>query len=159
MNGQIHKDHLLDYLLAGRAVFTLRNEQSGGRFTFKVIDFQRTEAGKAENKPDKKMWWVKVLSGPDNVSDYTFIGTIFPVSEGSKELVFKLSKKSSFTEDTLSVKVFKWFLHMAQKNAVPDHVHMFHEGQCGRCGRRLTVPESIASGYGPECIHKVGMGG
>jgi len=32
---------------------------------------------------------------------------------------------------------------------------VFHEGACGRCGRTLTVPESIASGFGPECIRYV----
>ena len=31
----------------------------------------------------------------------------------------------------------------------------WHEGRCGRCGRKLTVPESIEAGYGPECINLV----
>jgi hypothetical protein len=31
-------------------------------------------------------------------------------------------------------------------------LEFWHEGRCGRCGRRLTVPDSIASGYGPECV-------
>jgi hypothetical protein len=39
---------------------------------------------------------------------------------------------------------------------MPDGVVIWHEGRCGRCGRRLTVPESIESGYGPECIGKIG---
>ena len=34
---------------------------------------------------------------------------------------------------------------------------IWHEGKCGRCGRKLTVPESIACGFGPECIGMVGM--
>ncbi|MGQ4872128.1 MAG: DUF6011 domain-containing protein, partial [Candidatus Thorarchaeota archaeon] len=33
--------------------------------------------------------------------------------------------------------------------ALPEKVRIWHEGKCGRCGRRLTVPESIESGYGP----------
>lgn len=28
------------------------------------------------------------------------------------------------------------------------------EGACGRCGRKLTVPGSIASGIGPTCAEK-----
>jgi len=27
--------------------------------------------------------------------------------------------------------------------------------RCGRCGRVLTVPESVESGFGPECIGRL----
>src|ERR1700675_3055956 len=30
-------------------------------------------------------------------------------------------------------------------------------GKCGRCGKPLTVPESIASGFGPDCREMMGM--
>jgi hypothetical protein len=30
-------------------------------------------------------------------------------------------------------------------------LEVWHEGRCGACGRRLTVPESIERGLGPEC--------
>lgn len=35
-------------------------------------------------------------------------------------------------------------------------VEIWHEGKCGRCGRQLTVPESIESGFGPECVKMIG---
>jgi hypothetical protein len=34
---------------------------------------------------------------------------------------------------------------------------VWHEGRCGRCGRKLTVPESIESGFGPECASILGL--
>jgi hypothetical protein len=30
-------------------------------------------------------------------------------------------------------------------------MELWHEGRCGKCGRALTVPESIESGLGPVC--------
>jgi len=30
-------------------------------------------------------------------------------------------------------------------------LEIWHEGRCGRCNRKLTVPASIALGIGPEC--------
>jgi hypothetical protein len=33
---------------------------------------------------------------------------------------------------------------------------VWHEGSCARCGKKLTVPESIESGFGPECV-KLGV--
>jgi hypothetical protein len=34
---------------------------------------------------------------------------------------------------------------------------VYHEGRCGRCNRKLTVPESIETGLGPECASKLGL--
>lgn len=30
------------------------------------------------------------------------------------------------------------------------------EGKCGRCARRLTTPESVQLGFGPECAKLLG---
>ena len=42
-----------------------------------------------------------------------------------------------------------------QGAALPEGYEARHEGRCARCGRALTVPESIDSGFGPECARKV----
>ena len=39
--------------------------------------------------------------------------------------------------------------------SMPANVEINHEGRCGRCGRALTVPESVASGIGPESALKM----
>jgi len=31
-------------------------------------------------------------------------------------------------------------------------LNFFHEGKCGKCGRKLTTPESIKNGFGPTCL-------
>jgi hypothetical protein len=40
-------------------------------------------------------------------------------------------------------------------NTLPDFVEVWHEGFCGKCGKRLTVPNSIEIGIGPDCIKKL----
>jgi hypothetical protein len=35
---------------------------------------------------------------------------------------------------------------------LPECIEIWHEGKCGKCGRQLTVPSSIETGIGPECI-------
>ena len=37
---------------------------------------------------------------------------------------------------------------------MPAELEVWHQGSCGKCGRPLTVPESIASGIGPVCASK-----
>lgn len=126
------------FVKAGRAVFTVRNDQTGNRLTFKV------------NKCDgKDLWFVSVLSGPDNERYYGYLGCLF----GDE---FRRTAKSRIGEDALSCRAFRWLSGLLQSGKdLPDHVHVYHEGRCGRCGRRLTVPQSIEQGFGPECIHLV----
>lgn len=126
------------FMLAGKAIFTIRNENTGGRFTFKVNKHR-----------EKDLWFVGVLTNPDNVSGYRYLGTIF--AEG-----FRLTRKSTFTQDAESYKVFNWLYNKHKNNeALPDSVGIYHCNHCARCGRLLTVPESILTGFGPECMGRM----
>jgi hypothetical protein len=126
------------FVKARHAVFTVANSDTGNRFTFKVTKHE-----------DRDLWFVSVLRGPDNESDYTYVGAIFGHT-------FRLTRGSRVGEDARSFRVFRW-LHDCLESRVdlPAAVHVYHEGCCGRCGRRLTVPESIRQGFGPECIRHI----
>jgi hypothetical protein len=131
-------EQALKFILAGNARVTVVSKKSQARFTYRV----RRPAG---DKP----WFVSVLTGSDNENDYTFFGTIFANME------LRHSRKSSIGEEAPSVVAFRWlFSHLLRGN-LPETVEVHHEGRCGRCGRALTVPESIESGFGPECINHV----
>ena len=65
----------------------------------------------------------------------------------------------SMTQDAMPVKLLNRILARVWGD---DHAafeahgfEMLHEGRCGRCARRLTVPASVASGIGPECAKMV----
>lgn len=130
-----------DFVLAGRAVFTVSNAV-GDRYTFKVT------------QKDGKMgpvWFVSLLTGPDNEADYTYMGIL---DAWSAEVI--LTKASRYTMHSEPVRVLQWACKMVwSQRALPAGYAIHHEGQCGRCGRTLTVPESIESGFGPECVKKV----
>ena len=78
------------FVKAGKALFTIVNNATGGRFTFKVKKFD-----KAENK---EIWFVSVLNGPDNYSNYRYVGMIFGTA-------FRHTKKS-ISEDSPAYKAF-----------------------------------------------------
>jgi len=120
------------FILAGQAIFTVHNISTGGRFTYK--------SKKCENK---EIWFISSLYGPDNYLSYKYIGSIF----GNQ---FRSTKKSIKDKSFVA---FDWIWKHIEK--LPNNVEIIHEGKCGRCGKRLTVPESIKSGFGPECITKI----
>ncbi len=133
------------FMLAGSAKFTIVSKPTGTRFTYHV---------RKSAKASRDYFYVSVLVGPDNGADYAYLGFLAPrpgrVHEfshgGTKALVGK---------DAPSAKAFAWFWErMRLAHRVPSTMEFHHEGRCGRCGRSLTVPESIETGLGPECATK-----
>ncbi len=130
------------FVLAGNATFTLVSIGTGVRFTFRV----RAQRTNSVTYLAHSMRFVSVLTGSSNENDFEFLGSIF--SNGR----YSHGRKSRVTLGAPSSKAFAWFWARLAGDRGPSPVAEFwHEGKCGRCGRKLTVPESIASGIGPEC--------
>jgi hypothetical protein len=127
------------FALAGNATFTLQSLKTGTRFTFRV----RVAEG------NDTMHFCSVLIGPDNQNDYRYFGFI------RRGVFFHGGAKAKISADAPSVKAFQWFWTMQARGTPTPALEIHHQGKCGRCGRPLTVPESIQSGFGPECIGKV----
>ena len=126
--------NIREFITGGNSTFTVLNEKSAVRYTFKV-----------KKSPDDKVFFVSLLNGADNTSNYVYIGVI-------KDEVFKLTKKSALVSDSTPVRAFKWLWNNLKKdNEFPECFHFYHEGRCAKCGRKLTTPESIERGFGPVC--------
>jgi hypothetical protein len=152
------------FALAGNARFTLVSTRTGARFTFRV-------RAKKDSRDRVACYFVSVLTGPDNTSSYEFLGTIFATERvctggGSfgrqystvpaREPKFSHGKKSRIGAGAPSAKAFAWWWARAARGTETPECEVWHLGRCGRCGRDLTVPESIACGLGPECASKGG---
>jgi hypothetical protein len=127
MRGQVPISGFKALALSGNALLTIESKASGRWFTYRV-------------RAKGSGWYVYQLMGPDNHRDYLFIGTIlhgcfFP----SRKICLGLGAKG-----------FAWAWRVSG-TVLDRQATLYHEGRCCRCGRLLTVPESIASGLGPEC--------
>jgi len=149
MSHKLSHSNILPFIVAGKAIFTIKNSSTGGRFTYKVVC-----------PPDKKpeeasIFFVKLLTGPDNESSYKYIGYI-KIWNGSP--CFYYGTKSKIGNEAPGVVAFEFvFNQILAAGRVSNVLEVWHEGKCCRCGRTLTVPESIESGIGPECariVHK-----
>jgi hypothetical protein len=143
LRGRLPHNSISKFLLAGHATITIRHAPTGERFTYKVSVPQNPDSG-------RPVHFVALLRGLENEVDYTFIGLII---NGSK---YKPSPKHI----SLEARAQKWFCRffsLLTTGALPESVEVWHEGRCGRCGRKLTVPESIERGIGPECAEQMGM--
>lgn len=137
MTKQLFGDNIRDYVLGGNATFTLVSRDSERHFTYKMQ--------LSDNKPC--LYFVRLLHGPDNENDYKYMGCYY-----SDTGIFYIDKKyRDRAEHTwpASMRAINYFLRHIDN--VPDQLLVYHEGKCCRCGRKLTTPQSIRDGIGPEC--------
>ena len=129
------------YILAGKATVTLVSAKTQARFTYRI-----------SATPDNQAYFVGLLSGPDNAADYKYLGRI------SRSIFWagrKTPRPGDISRDAPSARAFDWTWRQLAKGILPADLEIWHEGRCGRCARRLTVPSSIARGFGPECAGKL----
>jgi hypothetical protein len=134
----------LRLIFAGKAIFTIRSKKTGNRFTF------RFKRAKETDRFPNPVFFVSVLSGPNNIDDYEYIGSI---SANGKSFRPRKNYPTDERHTTIKQLLF-WLLNKMNDIAYTDikaQAELFHAGYCMRCGRILTVPESIISGLGPEC--------
>ena len=139
------------FVLAGNATFTVVSKKTGTRFTFK--------AARPDESKDRRPVWFRLLNGPNNESDFVFLGTLWQLEDGELGMYIHNRRPGAVSDGALSVKALRWTIE-ALKGYTDEgkffaSTEVWHEGRCGRCGRKLTVPESIESGFGPECINYV----
>lgn len=147
----------IPFLFAGKAVFTVDNG-AGTHFTYKV----RAWTPEGETSP---IYLTYLLTGPDRSRDWSYLGTLR--NRAGLAVTFRLSPKSKVSTGALSVKVLEWALSVVdgryQANhptkPIPPQYSIRHIGVCARCGRPLTHPESLTTGFGPDCYEIVTGGG
>jgi hypothetical protein len=115
------------FILAGSASFTLENKSKGTHLSFSVRA--------CKDKPGLFF----VYTGRQ------YLGTI-------RDGVYGFGKKSELDPKSAPALAFPWFFALVMKQyPFPPSLSFHHQGRCGRCGRKLNHPNSIASGLGPEC--------
>lgn len=139
------------FVLAGNATFTVdiphewaATHGSKPHYTFMV------RKKEDRSRQGQHVYFVSILSGPDNTHDYKYVGML-----NAQTGAVRSTAKSAMPADSLPIRLLNrslalvWTGDTSPMEQAGFKLH--HEGRCGRCRRKLTVPESIESGLGPEC--------
>jgi hypothetical protein len=144
-------EDVIAYATAGRAKLTLKSTKTEARFTYKI----KKPHPNSYYSRSKIAFFVELMNGPDNENNFNYLGCINNEQSGMR---FVHGKKSKIGADAPSATVFNWFWnHVVAQRRLVDGLEVWHEGTCCRCGRSLTVPESVRDGIGPECRKKMGV--
>lgn len=128
---------VLDFILGGKAIFTMVSVKTGDRRTYKIS---------GSDHPNLHFVYLRTGGDPVDPDPWTYIGVI---RDGER---FDLTAKSKLKADSPAVGGMSWLMVQLSAGQLPgDRVEFWHEGQCAACAGRLTKPESIQRGFGPTC--------
>jgi len=143
----IAKEDILNFLTAPKnAIFTLENE-----------DLYRTY--RVNKVKDGDIVFVSLLMGWDNTNfhAYQYIGLL----AFKPHITFKPKKQQSYGADTEKISLSFYLLNtlidniLHKSNFEKLDPYFWHEGKCAKCGKKLTVPESIERGMGTICLNRL----
>ena len=153
-------DTALKFILAGRAIVTLEDVKDSARSTYLVeqaVDEKKNEQTGEVEKIRRERWFVSLLVGSDNTKSYKYLGC---VDKKKGTLAFRTTagtKKNKFATAE-NINRFGDVIHDLVAGVDNSHVtRVWHRGFCGHCAKPLTVPASIATGFGPVCSKKLGI--
>ena len=124
----------LQFIKGGNATTTFVGQAN--RYTYKI---RKAEKG--------DIYFVSLLIGSNNESDYTFIGCI------TDQRGFFQTAKSSH-KGLAPALAFSWIYSHLLKGVIDRRNVILHDGWCCKCGRKHTTPESIERGMGAECYSR-----
>ncbi|KKK64258.1 hypothetical protein LCGC14_2986030 [marine sediment metagenome] len=125
------------FMLAGKAHVTFQSRKTGTRFTYRINETPPWHSGKRQ-----PLHFVAVLTGPDH---YEYLGCVYDCR------AYSHGRASRIDRNAPSAVAFMWVWSRLTAGEMHPELAVYHEGRCGRCGRRLTTPESISIGLGPKC--------
>lgn len=133
-------------LFAGNCRFTVVSKRTGTRYTYRIA-----AAKPNEKYPHSRGWFASLLTGPDNGSDYSYVGML-NAREGDVPTL-RVTQAARLPAEAAPVAGLNWLLDTVRSADERRwaQVEVWHEDRCARCGRALTDPASIARRLGPTC--------
>lgn len=139
-NQDTRKKDAQEYITAGNATFTVKSSKWQKYYTYKFVH--------KKNDKCKERYMIYLLYGPDNTANYRYFGLFYADTQ-----TLRLSE-NTYTDPAVMLRAFIKILY-TESQVWPTTCHFYKSGKCACCGRKLTTPESIERGIGPECYEKL----
>lgn len=144
--GKIEQSNALKFILAGKCEFVLHSTKTGDNFKFSMSKQQ------SKDNIEKYIYFLNVL----NEGDKKYAGVVW-FDDKTSEFRFSQGKKGQSDNKDLNIRSLIFVLNKLFKEETVQYLDVYHLGRCGKCGKKLTTPESILTGLGPTCSKKAGI--
>ena len=144
--GNIELNQALKFILAGKCEFVLYSTKINDKFEYKLTKKE------SKNKENEFIYFLNTKVD----GEFKYAGVIW-FDDKTNEFRFGQGAKGQLEGNHLNIRSLLFVLNKLNLGGEPQHCEVYHVGTCGRCGKKLTTPESILTGLGPECCKKVGV--
>lgn len=145
-DGRIEQSKALQFILAGKSEFILHSTKTNEDFKFQIVKKDST------NSKYKYVYFLNVISGHEKI----YAGHLF-FNEDTRMFEFNQGKKGKVAANELNIRSLLFVLNKLIRCEHVGNLEVFHVGKCGKCGKKLTTPESILTGLGPTCSENLGI--
>jgi len=146
-------------LTEGDVRVTVTNARTDEHITvrFKALMDNRPRGGNGRPKPEENRNWIRV---PLRDATHVFMEVPRPSGEFADKIGGFYPKTGRFFPDDgadperveAAIIAARWLNEGENASDRVGRYFLQEEAYCGKCGRTLTDPESIARGIGPECF-------
>jgi hypothetical protein len=147
-DGKIEQDKALAFMLAGKSEFILHSTKTGDDFKFKIT---KKESNKKDSE-EEFVYFVNILHG----SESTYAGHM-RFNKNTNMFEYFKGQKGKIEPKDLAIRSLIFVLNKLMRNEIVGNLEVYHTGKCGKCGKKLTTPESIVTGLGPQCSKYLGI--
>ena len=141
-------ENILQYMLGGHATFCVKQDATetsdGGQVWYTIYE---SSGGAYETT-----YFVYKVDG-----NKSYYAGYFTYNDLGKLKSLRESKKKKEVDDSVSKPLCVVLNSLKNKGVLPGNgiVHIYSDGRCSVCKRRLTDFNSIKDGVGPECRKKL----
>ena len=142
---RITLDRALRFILAGQAEFKIISGKTGKEFYYKVIKKEAFTTGNPNE--NKYIYWI---NGGENFDNMVYLGTIF-FNNVNKTFNFSRGINGRGNSNSKIVISIIYLLNKLYEGKYNTNIEVYHNGNCGKCGKQLTEVYSILTGLDSEC--------
>lgn len=130
----------MSFVYGGNSIITIQSNKTNRHYTYRIT----------RSKKQDDIFYVSVLSRFDNESNdsYKFLGC-WVLNQG-----FFWSNRSKISKTAASYIAAEWFFGSVSNTEHYSKLgaKVFRESYCSHCGKKITHPESLKTGYGRSCL-------
>ena len=147
---EVRLTEALRYILAGKSEFTFLSLKTDVRIRYKLQRKVAEQRGKKGQ--DEYIYFLNTFTD----GEYKYAGVLF-YDDVMRQFKFGRGQRGLLNYSHINIKSLLFVLNQLNIENYNLSLKVYHVGKCGRCGRKLTTPESILTGLGPECSKKAGV--
>ena len=151
-SGYIRQADALEFMLAGKAEFILHSTKTNEDFNFTLIR-KESKMKSNNNTEDKEFIYFIYLK----LAREKIYAGFLVFNEEAQEFRFIKGKAGKLEPSDRNIRSLLLVVNKLFQHLVVNNLDIFHVGNCGRCGKKLTTPESILTGLGPTCSKNLGI--